>query len=135
VCLLVPAGVVAKDELDTGGALRMLYTSAAFAQFAAHISGCERLHVLRDDLAGCTGEILREGQARAWQFAPSPLLALAMLQRPQTGGVVLLFRNVQQLLEQEASSAEAVITEGIEDGHSSVALEALRTVLQAAEVV
>ena len=126
---------MAKDELNGDGVLRTLYASPAFAQFAARISGHERLHVLRDDLAGCTGEILREGQARAWQFAPSPVLALALLQRPETGGLVLLFRNAQQLLEQEAAQAEAAIADVFEEGHSSVAVEALRTVLQAAEVV
>jgi hypothetical protein len=54
--------VVAQDELNESGALRSLYASSAFATFAANIVGVEKLHVMGDELAGCTGEILREGQ-------------------------------------------------------------------------
>ena len=54
--------MVAQDELNESGALRSLYASSAFATFAANIVGVEKLHVMGDELAGCTGEILREGQ-------------------------------------------------------------------------
>jgi hypothetical protein len=42
-------------------------------------------------------------QARAWQFASSPLLALAILQRPQAGGLLLAFRNAHALVEREGA--------------------------------
>ena len=62
--------MVAQDELNESGALRSLYASSAFATFAANIVGVEKLHVMGDELAGCTGEILREGQVGRSLFFP-----------------------------------------------------------------
>jgi len=124
-------GVVAQDELDAHGALRTLYTSPAFAAFTARIAEHEQLYTMDDELAGCTGEILREGQVRAWQFAPTSVLALAMLQRPETGGAALIFRNVTALIEQEGGEEDRSVMGVV--GVESVAsekMEALRTILQ-----
>lgn len=124
-------GVVARDELYEHGSLLSLYSSPAFAAFAANITGHEKLHALGDELAGCSGEILCDGQSRAWQFAQAPVVAIAMLQRPLTGGLALGFRNVDVVLDAEGGVVAAA--ESDEEG-SSTAVEAVRTILQAAEI-
>jgi len=62
-------GVVAQDELDAHGALRTLYISPACVASTTRIAEHEQLYNMSDELAGCTGEILREGHFCAWQFA------------------------------------------------------------------
>jgi len=127
-------GVVARDELGVHGALATLYTAPAFVAFAASIAGRD-LHTLDDELAGCTGEILRDGQARAWRFAPSSVTAVALLQRPESGGLALGFRDAAGI--KEGGGKAAAESDEAGDALSAgddIAVEALRTILQAAEI-
>ena len=124
-------GVVARDELCEHGALRTLYSSPAFAAFAASIAGHDQLHAWGDELAGCSGEILRDGQSRAWRFAQAPVVAVAVLQRPETGGLALGFRNVDLVLDAEGDVEAAADTHEM---GTHAAAEALRTILHAAEI-
>ena len=130
-------GVVARDELSTHGPLQTLYASPAVAAFAASMAGCGQLHTMDDELAGCTAEILHEGQARSWQLAAGKgLVAVLMLQRPNAGGLPLVLPNAVSMMQQAGPLDEVVVLSAEDDGDggNTAAVEAVRTVVQGAQV-
>ena len=86
---------IATDQIPTSSALKLIYCSSEFRQFAAYVLGVEKLYEYADPLSSINVHYAGEGKELGWHFDNSAFAITLLLQAPEDGGTFEFVRDLR----------------------------------------